>query len=171
MYFLRSIVLLVCLGVTNLAVAKEDVAKVGYFDLVRVMNNIPQAKQAEKRLGAEFEQRKKKLEQFDGEVKLEQSQFERDKQVMSDVEREKKRREIRNRSRELKLSIQEYQEDLSLRQNQETASLQKLVRQAVLEVAKEDGYDLIIDQGAVLFASDKVDITKKVMQRLSVKVN
>ena len=167
MHFIKCSILLLCLLVTNTAFAQADIAKVGYFDLQWVMNNSPQARQAVKRLEAEFEDRKKKLEDLEKQIKSDQEKFERDQQIMSDAEKDKKRRELRNRKREWQLSIQEYQEDLSLRQNQETATLQKLVRQAVLEVAKKDSYDLIIDQGAVLFASEKVDITKKVIQRLS----
>jgi len=147
--------------------AQSDAVKIGYFDLVRVMNSIPQAKEAEKRLEVEFADRKSRLENLDATIKEDKTVFERDQSIMSDAEVDKTRRDLRNRSRELKLSIQEYQEDLSLRQNQETAALQQLVRQAVLQVAKEEGFDLIIDQGAVLFASDRVNITKKVMQSLS----
>jgi len=161
------------LMVSNIAYAQTntDVAKVGFFNLATVMSNIPQAKKAEKRLESEFSERKKKLEKLEEGIKKDQDKFERDQQIMSDADKDKARRELRNRSREFKLSVQEYQEDLSLRQNQETSELQKLVRQAVLEVAKDEKYDLIVDQGAVLFASDKVDITKKVMQKLSKNAN
>lgn len=165
---MKRYILLICLSLgLSVANAQTDLAKVGYFDLQWVMNNSPQAKQAVKRLEAEFADRKKKLENLEKQIQSDQEKFERDQQIMSDTEKDKTRRQLRNRKREWQLSIQEYQEDLSLRQNQETATLQKLVRQAVLEVAKEDSYDLIIDQGAVLFASDKVDITKKVIKRLS----
>ncbi len=146
--------------------AQTEPVKVGFFNFVQVMANIPQAKEAEERLGDEFAARKSSIEALDVELKKVQEDLKRDALILSAAEQDAKKRDLRNRRREFKLLLEEYQEDLSLRQNQETAALQKLVRQAVLDVAKQEKFDLIIDQGAVLFASDKVNITAAVMQRL-----
>ena len=140
--------------------------KIGYFNFSQVLANIPQAQEAEKRLGDEFANRKANIEGLDKELKALAEVLQRDALVLSTSEQEVKRRELRNRQREFQLLLEEYQEDLSLRQNQETAALQKLVRQAVLDIAKEGQFDLIIDQAAVLYASEKVNITSQVLQRL-----
>ena len=169
MNFMRKLFLFVTLlAATSIAQAQTEL-KIGYFNFVQVMANIPQAKEAEKRLADEFAKRKNALETTDGELKKDSDQLKRDALVLSATEQEAKRRDLRNRSREFKLLAEEYQEDLSLRQNQETAELQKLVRQAVLEIAKEEQFDLIIDQGAVLFASEKINITAAVLERLQKK--
>ena len=169
MNFMRKLFLFVTLlAATSIAQAQTEL-KIGYFNFVQVMANIPQAKEAEKRLADEFAKRKNVLETTDGELKKDSDQLKRDALVLSAAEQEAKRRDLRNRSREFKLLAEEYQEDLSLRQNQETAELQKLVRQAVLEIAKEEQFDLIIDQGAVLFASEKINITAAVLERLQKK--
>lgn len=161
-----------CLGLlcaTSIAQAQSEPLKIGYFNFVQVMANIPQSKEAEKRLGDEFAQRKSNLETTDNKLKQDADALDREALVLSPTEQEAKRRDLRNRRREFKLLLEEYQEDLSLRQNQETAALQKLVRQAVLDVAKEEKFDLIIDQGAVLFASERVNITAEVLKRLQKK--
>ena len=154
------------LSFSILSSAQTDALKIGYFNFAQVMANIPQASEAEKRLKDEFASRKASIESLDGELKKEADDLKRDALVLSAAEQEAKKRNLRNRGREFKLLLEEYQEDLSLRQNQETAALQKLVRQAVLDIAKEGKFDLIIDQGAVLFASEKVNITAAVMQYL-----
>lgn len=167
MRFINKLVLCAfLLSFSVLSHAQADALKIGFFNFVQVMANIPQAKEAEKRLGDEFATRKTNIEALDDELKKEADELKRDALVLSAAEQDAKRRNLRNRRREFKLLLEEYQEDLSLRQNQETAALQKLVRQAVLDVAKEGKFDLIIDQGAVLFASEKVNITAAVMQRL-----
>ena len=147
------------------ALANESL-KIGYFNFSQVLANIPQAQEAEKRLGDEFADRKANIEGLDKELKALAEELQRDALVLSSAEQDAKRRELRNRQREFQLLLEEYQEDLSLRQNQETAALQKLVRQAVLDIAKEGQFDLIIDQAAVLYASEKVNITAQVLQRL-----
>ena len=154
---------------TSIAQGQTDSLKIGYFNFVQVMSSIPQSKEAEQRLGDEFAQRKSKLEKLDSDLKTDADALKRDALVLSASEQDSKKRDLRNRRREFKLLLEEYQEDLSLRQNQETAALQKLVRQAVLDIAKEEKFDLIIDQGAVLFASEKVNITATVLKRLQVK--
>ena len=158
---------LLLIAFSQMSYAQESVVKIGYFNLVQVMTKVPQAQAAEKRLEDEFAPRKARIEGLDAELKDYQKNFEKESLVMSASEQDAKRRDLRNRKRELNLLLQEYEEDLALRQNQETAALQKLVREAVLQVAKEENFDLILDQGAVLFASNKVDITAIVMQRLA----
>jgi len=166
-FFMKKLFLcLSLLMLVSTVQAQTEPLKIGYFNLVQVMSNIPQAKDAEKRLGDEFVQRKTKLEATDNELKKEADALKRDALVLSAAEQEAKKRDLRNRTREFKLLLEEYQEDLSLRQNQETAELQKLVRQAVLDIAKEEKFDLIIDQGAILFASEKINITAAVLERL-----
>lgn len=167
MRLISKLCLCVCLLSTSwVAQAQTVPLKIGFFNFVQVMANIPQSKQAEKRLGDEFAQRKSKLEALDNGLKKDADALKRDASILSAAEQEAKKRDLRNRGREFKLLLEEYQEDLALRQNQETAALQKLVRQAVLDVAKEEQFDLIIDQGAVVFASEKVNITAAVLKRL-----
>jgi len=145
---------------------QNEPLKIGYFNFAQVMSNIPQAKEAESRLGDEFANRKANIEGLDEELKKMAEELNRDAVVLTAAEQEAKRRELRNRRREFQLLLEEYQEDLSLRQNQETEALRKLVRKAVLDIGKEGKYDLIIEQGVVLFASEKVNITAQVLQRL-----
>ncbi|MGH1538844.1 MAG: OmpH family outer membrane protein [Arenicella sp.] len=156
--------LLLSTMISNLSHAEE--LKVGYFNFLKVVNSVPQAKEAEKRLEAEFEPRKQKITQLDEEFKQSKADLEKNSLVMTEKDRDAKEKELRAKNRELKLLYQEYQEDLSLRQNQETSAIQKLVYQSVLEIAKNENYDLILDQGTV-YASPKIDITAKVLEKLS----
>jgi len=43
------------------------------------------------------------------------------------------------------------------------------VLDVINNVAKEDGFDLVINDGATLYASPQVDVTDKVLQRLTSK--
>ena len=140
--------------------------KVGYFNFLKLVNSVPQAVEAEKRLGAEFEPRKSKIEKLDDELKAEGTALDKNAVVMTEADRTAKERELRTKDRELKQLYQEYQEDLTIRQNQETSAIQKLVYQAVVEIAKAENYDLILEQGTV-YASPKIDITAKVLEKLT----
>lgn len=166
--FINSLVFLVLSS--NVVLAQNantnEAIKVGYISFLKLVNSVPQAKQAEKRLETEFEPRRNKIEGLDKELKLEASELEKNAVVMTDADKTTKERELRAKNRELKLLYQEYQEDLTLRQNQETSVIQKLVYQAVIEIAKAENYDLILEQGTV-YASPKIDITDKVLEKLT----
>jgi len=140
--------------------------KIGYFNFLKLVNSVPQAKIAEERLAREFEPRQSKITEMDKALQAQSTELEKNSLLLSDSQRVEKERELRAKDRELKLLYQEYQEELELRRNEETRSIQKLVYQAVVDIAKAEGYDLILEQGTV-YASPRVDITAKVLQRIT----
>jgi outer membrane protein len=81
-------------------------------------------------------------------------------------DRRDKERELLALKRDLRRATQEFREDYNMRRNEELASLQKIVQQVIVEIAKQENYDLIIHEGTV-YASSSVDITAKVLEKLS----
>lgn len=140
--------------------------KVGYFNFLKLVNSVPQAKMAEERLAREFEPRQTQISKMDKDLKAESAELEKNALLLSDSDRVAKERELRAKDRELKLLYQEYQEELELRRNEETRAIQKLVYQAVVDIAKAEAYDLILEQGTV-YASPRVDITARVLQKIT----
>ena len=67
----------------------------------------------------------------------------------------------------MKRAQDEFREDFNIRRNEEMAKLQKLIQDAITALAQEERYDLVLNDGAVIFASEAVDITDKVLKRLS----
>ncbi len=60
---------------------------------------------------------------------------------------------------------QEMREDLNLRRNEELGNLQKIISNAIIEMAKQENFDLIV-QDAV-YASSQIDITDAVLDKLN----
>jgi Outer membrane protein len=86
---------------------------------------------------------------------------------MSETERRNKERELANLNREFQKQSREFREDLNLRRNQELGVIQEKARKAILDIAKTDKFDLIVEQ-AVYF-NPKIDITDRVMKALGDK--
>ena len=81
-----------------------------------------------------------------------------------------KRRKLKERTlvsdqRDIKRLQDEYSEDLSIRRNEELRKLEKEIAKTITDIAKKEKYDLIVFQG-VIYASEKVDITNKVLESL-----
>ena len=86
---------------------------------------------------------------------------------MSDSERRKLESDIRNEMRELNRTNSELREDFNLRRNEELGKFQKQVLDVINSLAKEEGFDLVINDSATVYASPQVDVTDKVLKRLT----
>ena len=85
---------------------------------------------------------------------------------MSDTERSKLEREILGKRRELKRSQDEFRDDLNIRKNEMLRQVNIEIGQIIENFAKTEKYDLILAQG-VMFASDRVDITDRILKKLA----
>lgn len=139
--------------------------RIGFVNPAVLLQKSPQAKAASKALESEFAPRQKKLMAAQAGIAKLQDKLKRNGEVMSAARRDKLQHEILTRQRELKRKEQEFGEDLNVRRNAELGKLERRIRRAILQVAKDDHYDLIVSDG-VLYASKRVDITDKVLRRL-----
>ena len=139
--------------------------KVGFVDVSRVLDKSPQAEEARQRIQAEFAPIDQEILHLQRELRTLEEQLVRDGAVMANSERLRLEREVLSRKRDIRRNQEEFREDLNLRRNQELQKLQRQVVLAIRAMAKSEGYDLVISD-AVLFASERVDITGTVLERL-----
>jgi len=142
--------------------------KIGFVDTAKLMEAAPQAKSAQSKIESEFSPREKELVDLQREIKDLEDKLSRDGTVMSDSERSKLERDILAKRRDLKRSQEEFRDDLNIRRNEVLAKLQKDMYEAVVALAKEENFDLILSQG-VVYSSDRVDITDSVLKKLTGK--
>ncbi|MGB5337661.1 MAG: OmpH family outer membrane protein [Gammaproteobacteria bacterium] len=163
-YFVSLAVLVTALSAYSESLLAE--VKIGFVDTVKLIESAPQAKSAQSEIEAEFAPREKELVAMQREIGAMEEKLGRDGAVMSDSERTKHERQITAKRREMKRSQDEFRDDLNIRKNEVLAKLQKDMYQAVVELAKEQSFDLILSQG-VVYSSKEVDITDSVINKLS----
>lgn len=151
-------------GIMPIAALAQS-SKIGYVDVPFLIDNSPQAKEASSQLEEEFGTVQQELQQEQQEYQRLQQKLQKDGLVMSDSERQ----EIEQRMRELRRDIQRneetFREELNIRRNDAFKQVRSAVLQAVENLAEEEGYDLIVGQGA-LYASDGVNLTERVLERM-----
>lgn len=140
--------------------------KIGFVNTPKVIEQAPQASAARERLKSEFAARDAELVEGQRKLKHLEEKFARDGMIMAESERTKLEREISSLRRDLKRSRDEFSEDFNIRRNEEFTKLQREVAQAVIDIAKEQKFDLILESG-VVFASKRVDISQTVLDRLN----
>lgn len=139
--------------------------KIGYVNAVRVIEEAPQGVAALKKLEAEFSSRDKELVTLQNRVRLLDDDLQKNTPMLKEMDRRTREREALTLKRELKRVTSEFREDYNQRRNEELAVLQQVVRKAILDIAKQEKYDLVLHEGAV-YASDSIDITELVLRKL-----
>jgi outer membrane protein len=161
---LMHLIALVALALA-LPVQAATGVKVGYVNIATVMEQAPQAETARKALQKEFSSREARLTaERDAIIELEKK-LKTDGEVMSESKRSALEREILKRKRSFNRAQDEFKEDLNLRRNEELAKIQKQVFESIVTLGKQDSYDLIVTE-RVLYASERIDITDKVLKEL-----
>jgi outer membrane protein len=152
----------------SVGLAQANDLKIGYVNAVKVIEEAPQGEQALKRLEAEFGPRDKELQAKQAKIKALEDELDKNGLVMKEADRRAKEQEVMTLKRDLSRATQEFREDYNVRKNEELTALQKIVYKAIVEIAKQERFDLILHEGTV-YASDKVDITSKVLKKLGKK--
>jgi outer membrane protein len=142
--------------------------KIGYVNAVKVIEDAPQGEAALKKLEAEFSPRDKKIVEMQNKIKQLEQELEKNALVFKDADRRAREHEIVTLKRDVRRLSQEFREDYNLRRNEELAALQKVVYKAIVEIAKQERFDLILHEG-VIYAGTKIDITDKVLKKLGKK--
>lgn len=146
------------------AVAAEY--KIGFVNTERLFREATPAKRAQQKLEKEFAQRDAQLGKLTKQVRDVQASLDKDGPTMAESERRNKERDLANLSRDLQRMQREFREDLNLRKNEELASVQERANKVIQQIAEAEKFDLIL-QDPVVFASQRIDITEKVIKALS----
>lgn len=140
--------------------------KIGFVNPIKVLEDANEVKSANARLEREFEPRQRRIENATRELRRMEERLTKDENTMTVKDAEGLSRDIRAKRREIGRMQDEFREDYNIRRSEELDKLQKNIYKAIESLAKQDGYDLIVGEG-VIFASDKVDITDSVLERLN----
>lgn len=142
--------------------------KIGFVNTERLFREAAPAKRAQQKIEKEFSARDAELQRLSKQVRDLQSLLDRDGPAMGESERRNKERDLANQSRDLQRMQREIREDLNIRRNEELAAVQDRANKVIQQIAEAEKFDLII-QDPVVFASQRIDITEKVIKALADK--
>lgn len=141
--------------------AAESVRKLGFIDVDRVYRESKQAQSIQAKLDEEFAPRQKRLEQMQQEA----AGLERKAAAAKGKARDGLLADLQRRNQTLRGEQAKLAEDYDLRRNAEFAALQRNADRVMIDLAKKEGYDLIVHD--VIFINAKFDITDKVIREMN----
>jgi outer membrane protein len=142
--------------------------KIGVVNFGRLLEESPQAKAATAALEGEFMPRQREVAAQQKTFEEKRDKLKNEAAVMSEADRLKAEREVRDLEVNLQRRFNELQEDLNMRRNEEVGRIQRQLLQEVQAYARANGYQLVVSEG-VLFAADNVDITPEVVAAIKSK--
>jgi outer membrane protein len=140
--------------------------KIGYVNYNALLADSPDAKAIQSALINEFMPRQRELQTLQQSIKTREDKLTKDGATMTDDQRAREDKDIRDEERELQRKQSEAQDDLNTRRNEELSTLQKSLVEKVRAFAKTQNFDLILADG-VIWATPALDITQQVLASLN----
>lgn len=138
-------------------------ARFGYVDMKRVLDEAPQVAAGRAKLDAEFRARSVELRAMEDQLdQLEQELF----SAAGADDRDDLQQRVGALRRDVRDTREDLAEDINIRLNEELARVEEDIHAAIEELGRERGYDLIFSS-PVEYASDRVDLTDEVLERLA----
>lgn len=145
--------------------APAPAVRIGYVDMKRLLDNAPQVVTGRRKLEREFAAGDSALKADETRAAALRERQTRDAATMNQAQADALQREIDALDRSIKRSRDTLRAELKTRSDQELDRSWREINDAVVEFAREQGYDLIVPS-PVVYASPKVDVTDRVLERL-----
>jgi len=139
--------------------------RIGFVNTDRVLREADQAKAAQTKLEQEFSRREKDLQGLAAQLKSASERFEREAPTMAESQRLSRQRQLVEQDRDFQRKQREFQEDLTLRKNEELQQVLERANRVIKQVAESEKYDLILQEA--VYIHPKHDITDKVLSGLN----
>src|SRR6202166_412310 len=167
--FNRSIPLMgLCLcGLMMSGPASAEI-KMGVVNFQKLLEDAPQTKTAMQALENEFAPRRRELLTLQNDLKARDEKLQKEGAVMSEPDRTKAEKTLRDQQREFSRKAGEFQDDASTRRNEEIGKVQRYLVTEIQAYGNAQGYDLVLGEG-VFFAKGPLDITANVLAVLATK--
>ena len=150
------------------AAAQAADYKIGFVNTERLFREAAPAKRAQQKLEREFAARDADLQRLTKQMRDLQQQLDKDGPTMGETERRNKERDLANQTRDVQRMQREIREDINLRRNEELSGVQERANKVIQQIALDEKFDLIL-QDPVVYASQRIDITDKVIKALADK--
>ena len=144
--------------------AQPLTGRIGFVNTDRLFSETRAAVESQNKLKREFSSREHQLTSLGERLQKAVNKFERDQADLSEAQASERRRELVAMDNEFQQKRQEFQEDLNNRKAEEMQALLERANRAVIWIAAQDGYDVILQE--VVFIKPQLNITDKVIAEL-----
>jgi outer membrane protein len=140
--------------------------RIGVVDPQRLLQESPQGKAVQDAMRAEFAPRERTLQAQAQAIKAKQEKLQKDGATMTDEQRVRAEKELRDGERDFERARGEFQDDITARRNEEYSRLQRTLGEEVRGYAKAQNFDIILSGESVIYATPAYDVTPAILTAL-----
>jgi outer membrane protein len=157
---------LIAAGGALMALPAWAEGKIGIVDFQQLAIESPQGKTIQDAMRAEFAPRQRTLQAQEQSIKAKQEKLQKDGATMTEDQRVRAEKDLRDGMRELQRAEGEFNDDATARRNEELSKLQRTLIEEVRSYAKAQNYDVVLSRDAVVYATQAYDITPAILSAL-----
>ena len=159
--------LLLALTMVLMSFGTMKAQKIATLDVAGILNDMPEKKKADEQLEAFSKTKEAEIEKQGQALQKEIEAYQKEAAKMTEAQRGAKEQDLQKKQQNLQQLFQLAQQDLSKRQGDAYAPIEKKINDAVEKVAKANGWDFIFDSNTVgLIYRGGIDATTAVRKEL-----
>ena len=160
--------LMACLVAASTARAQ---AKIAFFDPNEIRTKYKPFQEAEREYNQYEGELQKELKKLESELRKKQTTFERQKVMYMENRRREEEQALKRQEEELQRFLAQITDPergkLALKQQELLTPLLKRVNEVINRVAREDGYDFVLNAASVVYYNEEYNLTEKVLEELN----
>ncbi len=162
-FFVGIMITAMVLGISLGAQAKDF--KVAFADKMKILFEYEKTKDLNKELEDESQKARAEMEKMSDDVKKMSDEM----ALLSESAKKEKQPELDNKINELNNYRREKMQEISKKQDEGIRQITKEITDVCSKYGKANGYDVIIDVRATLYAPEAMDVTEPILKELNKK--
>lgn len=143
--------------------------KIAVLDTQRALLASAEAQQLMETAQFDLEGDQNRVNALGQEIRTLQEQMQKDAEVMSPAEQRKRQKEVEDKQIEYQFLVNKLQKDVQDRRQELLQQMAPKVDAVLKDLIEDEGYDLILQRGSLLYADQQHDITRRVTEKLNEK--
>ncbi|MCX6178368.1 MAG: OmpH family outer membrane protein [Chlorobiales bacterium] len=172
----RRIIMAVVLSLVLVApqsfAAAQESGKVGVVDTGKILQQLPETKQAESTLQATASPLQKELDRLNKDYQKSVAAYRQQAASLTKAVRDQREKELNLKGQ----ALEKYQQEkfgrggvIEKKQQELLVPIRQKVLAAIESIAKKEGITLVIEKSAAVYVTPEHDVTFKVMNQLNIK--
>lgn len=160
------LVALMAAGLARLARA-EEVAKVGFVDMQRALEETEDGRKARDRLKKELEAKQKELNEREEEIKKQVDDLQKKRTLLPADKVREKEEQIQKQMQEAQGILVRHQQTLQQKEQEALAPIYERMQRIIYKMAQAENFTVIMDRRQVIFAKPHLDLTNELIRRFN----
>jgi outer membrane protein len=170
---MRNLAALAAIGIALAAAPRTHAAelKIGYVDLQKAVNEVDEGRAAKNQLKKDFDDKQKRLDREQEELKRMKADFDKQAVVMADEVRRDKQADLDRKFMEVQGLFVQLQKELSEREREMMRGIFEKMTVIIREIAEAEGFTMIFEKtdSGLLFAPASLDVTNELIRKYNAR--